>query len=82
MGSRRIGDGTRSADGHLVGLVLIASNVLTKRAGHDLVECNVLASGLKSNLGYENAYRIDEQALGPFGIVGCEDRAKRMGSLS
>lgn len=66
----------------IVGLVLIARNVVTKRAGHDSVECNVLASGLKSNFGYENAYRIDEQALGIFRIIGREDRAQRIGSLS
>ena len=66
----------------IVGLVLIARNVPMKRTGHDSVECNMLASGLKSNLGYENAYRIDEQALGFFRIVGCEDRAQRIGSLS
>jgi len=33
----------------------------------------MLASGLKSNLGYEDAYRVDEQTLGLFGIVSCED---------
>jgi len=42
----------------------------------------MLASGLKSNLGYEDAYRVDEQALGLFGIVSCEDCAKRVGSVS
>lgn len=64
------------------GLVLIASNIPTKRVRHDSVERNMLASRLKSDLGYENAYRIDKQALGLFGIVGCEDRAKRIGSFS
>jgi len=42
----------------------------------------MFASGLKSDLGYENAHRIDEQALGLFGIIGCEDCAKRIGSLT